>query len=239
MPRSKSLQVDNKKVSRSKSRSKDNAEKPKRKFKGKIFLFVVLIIVIYLVFTFAQVYWSAKNDQVTRKTRTDAIVILGAAQFNGKPSNVLKARLDHGLSLYKSGVAPIIIVTGGNQPGDRTTEAAASANYLLERGVSDSNILREVQGVSTFDSLRDTAAFSKERGIETVVIVTDGFHEKRASLIAKDFGLKVVTSPANDSPIKGADEWKYFFTETARISAGRIIGFRRVSKDSTLAGFVK
>lgn len=220
--------------------TKERAKSKKSlKIIGKFFLAVTLLVAIYLSFTFFQVYRTARNDGVTANTKVDAIVVLGAAQFDGTPSKVLKARLDHALDLYKAEVAPTIIVTGGNQPGDRTTEAATSANYLLERGVSDSKILREVQGISTYDSLRDTAAFAKDRGIKKIVIVTDGYHEKRSALIAKSFGMKVVTSPAKNSPIKGSDEWKNFFTETARVSAGRIIGFRRVSKDSTLAGLVK
>ncbi len=217
-------------------------QKPRASKKKKFFRFVLVVIAIiflYLSFTFFQVYSSARSDDVTKDTRVDAIVVLGAAQYNGKPSAVLQARLDHALDLFKKGVAPIIIVTGGNQAGDATTEASTSANYLLNRGVPDSKILREVQGVSTYDSLRDTAAFTKDRGINKVVVVTDGFHTLRAELIADELGLKAIGSPAKDSPISGKTEWKNFFTETARVSLGRIIGFRRVSRDSSLAGFIK
>lgn len=197
------------------------------------------VVLVYISFTFFQVYTTAHSDDVGKKTRADAIVVLGAAQYNGTPSPVLKARLDHALELYKKGVASYVIVTGGNQPGDTTTEAATSANYLLNNGVTDEHILREVQGVSTYDSLRDTAAFTKARDINKVLIVTDGFHELRATLIAEDFGLKAIGSPAKDSPIKGMDEWKNFINETGRVSLGRIIGFRRVSRDSTLVHFVQ
>jgi vancomycin permeability regulator SanA len=210
-----------------------------RRFTFWAFITLFSITFLYLAFTFFQVYSAARTDDVKDDTRVDAIVVLGAAQYNGRPSAVLQARLDHALELYNRGIAPIIIVTGGNQQGDNSTEASASADYLLERGVADENILREVHGSSTFDSLRDTAAFAKERGIEEVVLVTDGFHELRSRLIAEEHGLKGVSSPAQDSPISGAQEWKNFMTETARVSAGRIIGFRRVSRDSTLVNFVR
>lgn len=202
-------------------------------------LVVIFLIISYLSITFIQVYFSARTDSVNENTKVDAIVVLGAAQYNGTPSKVLQARLDHALDLFGKGVAPVIVVTGGSQPGDTTTEASASANYLLERGVKDEQILREVQGKSTYDSLRDTAAFAKENNIEKVVIVTDGYHEQRAKLIAAEVGLNAISSPAPNSPIKGQQEWENFFTETLRVSLGRIIGFRRVSRDSSLAGFVE
>ncbi len=210
-----------------------------RKTLGRIMSISAALVLLYVGITFWQVYSAARNDEVSEKTRVDAIVVLGAAQYNGTPSPVLQARLDHALDLYKRNVAPMIIVTGGRQPGDTTTEAAASANYFLNRGVDDSHILREVQGVSTYDSLRDTAAFIKNHDIKKVVIVTDGFHELRAKLIAEEVGMEAIASPARNSPITGSDEWENFFTETVRVAFGRIVGFRRVSKDSSLAGLVR
>lgn len=241
---SSDLSVKERKSRSSSSEKKAATKKSKpRASKKKIFARFVMVIIasaaIYFCFTFFQVYSSARSDDVTSDTRVDAIVVLGAAQYNGTPSTVLKSRLNHALDLYNQKVAPVIIVTGGNQIGDATTEAATSANYLLNRGVPDENILREVQGVSTYDSLRDTAAFTKDRDINKVVVVTDGFHTKRAELIADEVGLQAIGSPAKDSPITGSSEWKNFFTETARVSVGRIIGFRRVSRDSSIAEFIK
>lgn len=200
----------------------------------KLSLILTSLFFVYILIVFFQVYYAARNDDVNEDTKVDAIVVLGAAQYNGRPSNVLKARLDHALDLYERGVAPTIIVTGGNQPGDQFTEATASAKYLMDRGVKDGNILREVHGNSTYDSLRDTAAFTKDRDIEKVVIVTDGFHELRAQKIASEVGLNAIGSPTPNSPISGTTEWKYFVSETGRVSLGNVIGFRRVSKDSTL-----
>jgi uncharacterized SAM-binding protein YcdF (DUF218 family) len=203
-----------------------------------VFAFILLIIV-YLLFTFIQVYYYARHDDVGSHTRVDAIVVLGAAQYNGRPSAVLKARLDHALELYQQKVAPIIIVTGGNKAGDNTTEASTSADYLLRHGLDDKNILRENQSVSTYDSLRDTEVFVRAKGIKKIVLVTDGFHELRAHLIASEVGMDSIESPVKNSPISGTSEWKNFVLETGRVSLGRIIGFRRVSRDSTFGRFVK
>ena len=240
-------------VGRSTQRSKTNSrtsigknyepvkksKQKKRKYKLKLLVLLLLAPFIYVAFNYLQVYNTAHTDQVDEETKADAILVLGAAQFNGTPSKVLEARLAHALDLYNKGVAPKIIVTGGGQPGDITTEATASANYLIKNGVDDSNILREVKGTSTFDSMRDASAFSKEQGIEEIVIVTDGFHMLRSRLIAQDFGLKVFTSPAKESPIKGKAQRSYFWSETGRVSWGGIIGFGRVSKDSTILKLVK
>lgn len=198
-----------------------------------------LLVALYVVFTFAQVYFTARGDTTSKNTKADVILVLGAAQFNGTPSLVLKSRLDHALELYKKTDVKYIVVTGGKQPGDMSTEASASANYLIDRGVADDHILREVNGSSTYDSLQDSAKFLKEKDLKKVILVTDGFHMMRSKLIAEEFGLKVITSPAKNSPIKGSSEWQNFFTETGRISLGRIIGFRRVSRDSSLAHLVK
>ena len=218
-----------------------SVKKPKRKrrYKLKLAVLIILLPLLYVAFTYFQVYNAARTDHVDQNTKADAILVLGAAQFNGTPSKVLQARLDHALELFNDGVSPKIIVTGGGQPGDSTTEASASANYLIKKGVKDSNILREVQGSSTYDSIRDASVFAKEQDIADVVIVTDGFHALRSRLIAESFGMKAITSPAKQSPIQGRAERKYFWSETGRVSVGRIIGFRRVSKDSTILKLVK
>ncbi|HEV3402375.1 MAG TPA: YdcF family protein, partial [Acidimicrobiales bacterium] len=117
--------------------------KPRTRLALKVVAGLVAVVGVYLSVTFVQVWRAAHRDEARP---AEAIVVLGAAQFNGKPSAVLRARLDHALSLYRRNLAPVIVVTGGGQPGDRFTEATASANYLLERGVPDEDVLREVSG---------------------------------------------------------------------------------------------
>lgn len=205
----------------------------------RVLISLFLFIGLYLVITFFQVFYYARNDQVSESTKADAIVVLGAAQYNGRPSPVLKARLEHALDLFNRGVAPKLIVTGGNQDGDDTTEASASADYLLSNGVEDSEILREVQSKSTFESIRDVSVIAEERGISKLVLVTDGFHQLRTKLIAESYGFEVISSKVPNSPISGSQEARHFISETGRVSLGRIIGFRRVSRDSQIGEFVQ
>ena len=153
-----------------------------------------------------------------------------AAQFDGQPSPVFQARLDHALELWSEGIAPTIVVTGGKQPGDRFTEGQAGANYLLERGVPDSAILRETTGRSSFESLAASANFLQDRGIDRVVLVSDPFHSLRIRLIADELGFDAVTSPTRTSPITGFDAFLKYFGEALRVAFGRIFGFGRLAR---------
>ncbi len=119
------------------------------------------LVFVYLSVTFFQVWRAARRDDARP---SDAIVVLGAAQYDGRPSPVLAARLDHALELYEEGVAPMIVVTGGRQDGDRFTEATAAATYLHEHGVPDDAILRETTGRSSWESLSAAARFLKQDG---------------------------------------------------------------------------
>ena len=107
---------------------------------------------------------------------------MGAAQYDGEPSPQLAARLDHVAELWPRGLAPLVVVTGGNRPGDRFTEAEASAAYLVERGVPEAAILREDQGTTSYESLRGVADVLGERGLDDVLIVTDPYHALRSRL---------------------------------------------------------
>jgi uncharacterized SAM-binding protein YcdF (DUF218 family) len=174
--------------------------------------------------TFVQVWLASREDQ-THKAQ--AIVVFGAAQYNGRPSAVLRARLDHASDLYRRGVSPVIVVTGGRQPGDRFTEATASADYLHTKGVPDKDILREVSGQSSWQSLAATAAFLKARHISDVVLVSDPFHSLRIRAMAAELGLHASTSPTRTSPIAGLSATSYMGRETVAVALGRIVGFRR------------
>ena len=185
---------------------------------------LIAALVLYLGVTFAQVWRAARRDQARS---ADAIVVFGTAQYNGVPSPVLAARLDHAILLYQQRLAPFIVVTGGNQPGDRFTEASASANYLLRRGVPDEDVLREVSGTSSWQSLAATANFLGDRDITEVLLVSDPFHSLRIRAMASELGLDGHSSPTRTSPIRGATEARYMARETVAVAVGRVIGFRR------------
>ncbi|MEY2566725.1 MAG: hypothetical protein QOE35_1254 [Actinomycetota bacterium] len=192
----------------------------------KIGAALVALAVLYVGVTYVQVWQASHRDQTPR---ADAIVVFGAAQYNGRPSPVLAARLDHAADLYKRNVADVVVVTGGGQPGDRTTEASASAAYLKRRGVPESALLREVQGRTSWQSLAAAANFLKQRGKTRVVLVSDPFHNARIAAMASELGLKGYVSPTHTSPIGGGEEVKYLAKETAAMALGRIVGFRRIS----------
>jgi uncharacterized SAM-binding protein YcdF (DUF218 family) len=190
----------------------------------KVVAAVLAALVLYSAVTFVQVWLAARRDGAHK---AQAIVVFGAAQFNGRPSSVLKARLDHAVDLYDRHVAPVIVVTGGRQPGDRFTEATASADYLHTKGVPDNDILREVSGHSSWQSLASTASFLKVRHIRDVVLVSDPFHSLRIGGMAAELGLDASTSPTRTSPISGLDVATYMGRETVAVAVGRIVGFRR------------
>ena len=185
---------------------------------------VLVAIVLYVGVTFAQVWAASRRDEARP---SQAIVVFGAAQYDGRPSKVLAARLDHAADLYHRRVAPVVVVTGGSQPGDRFTEATASANYLHKRRVPDDDILREVSGQSSWQSLASAAVFLRERDIRRVVLVSDPFHSYRITAMAGELGLDAVASPTKTSTITGVSELKYMARETAAVSVGRLIGYRR------------
>jgi uncharacterized SAM-binding protein YcdF (DUF218 family) len=133
--------------------------------------------------------------------RSDAIVVLGAAQYNGVPSPVFRARLDHALELYEAGKAPLIIVAGGKMRGDRYTEGAAGARYLRREGVPEGALLAVGVGRDTRASLRAVAEAARPRGVRSTLIVSDPFHIYRSRQIASDLGFEAHGSPTRSSPI--------------------------------------
>ena len=190
----------------------------------KVVAGLLAAVVLYLAVTFLQVWRAARADQARP---AEAIVVFGTAQYDGVPSPVLAARLDHAVELYRKGLAPVIVVTGGNQPGDQFTEATASANYLIQRGVPDEDVLREVSGTSSWQSLAAAANFLDDRDIDNVLLVSDPFHSLRIRAMAHELGLAARSSPTRTSPIKGFSEARYMVRETVAVAVGRITGFRR------------
>jgi uncharacterized SAM-binding protein YcdF (DUF218 family) len=129
----------------------------------------------------------------------DAIVVLGAAQFNGTPGGVFEARLQHAVDLYHEGVAPYLVVTGGKLPGDRTTEAATARRWAIDHGVPAGAILAENKGRSTLESLENVAAIFRERGLTSAVFVSDETHMLRVLRMATDLGIVGWGSPTRTS----------------------------------------
>jgi len=160
----------------------------------------------------------------------EAIVVMGAAQYDGSPSPQLAARLDHAVLLWKAMVAPKIVVTGGNQPGDRFTEASASRDYLVERGVPATAIFEEASSRSTWEAfenirrLNDDAKFGER--LSSIVVVTDPFHSLRSRLIAEENGFDATTSATTTSPVDGSSAAAKHVKEGIGVAIGRFIGFR-------------
>lgn len=181
----------------------------------------------YVALTFLEVWLASRRDEARP---AQAIVVLGAAQYNGRPSAVLRARLEHAAGLWRAEVAPVVVVTGGKRPGDRFTEATASAAYLHRLGVPDTAILREVQGRTSWDSLAAAAAFLHRRGIRRVVLVSDPFHAARIRAMGRELGLEAYTSPTRTSPIRGGAALRQMGREALIVSLGRIVGYRRLMR---------
>lgn len=188
---------------------------------------VILLIVVYVVANFFAVLWAARSDGAKQ---SDAIVVMGAAQYNGQPSRVLQARIEHAADLYEEGIAPKLVVTGGRQDGDVFSEAQASANGLAKLGVPQESIIREDRGSNSWESMQEVAKIAEEAGWDRVVIVSDGFHLERLQQISDELGLDSVTSPVPNSPISGISELRHILRETAYVSVGRIVGFRRLER---------
>lgn len=181
---------------------------------------VLALGTIYLAVTFVQVWSDARLDQAGP---ADAIVVLGAAQYDGAPSPVLAARLDRAVELYEEGHARYVVVTGGRQEGDRFTQAAAGYRYLRERGIPDEVLLLEVDGTSTYSELAATARILDDRGLGSVLLVSDGYHSKRLLGIAGELGLDARVSPTSEGY-----GLRSLVRETAAVGLGRIVGYRRL-----------
>lgn len=188
---------------------------------------LVLAGFVYVFLNIVQVWSVGRSDG---RREVDAIVVMGVAQYDGKPSPQLQARLDHVLTLWNEGVAQWVVTTGGNQPGDRFTEARASADYLIAGGIPESSISMEDIGSTTLQSLQGVAEIVKSRGLSSVEIVTDPYHALRSRLIAQDLGLTAYVSPAENSAVTGEAEKRRMINEGLGISLANVIGFRALDR---------
>jgi uncharacterized SAM-binding protein YcdF (DUF218 family) len=192
----------------------------------RVVVAVAVVLVGYFLITLVQVVNAGRGDDARD---VDAIVVLGAAQYDGRPSPQLAARLDHALLLWDEGIAPYVMVTGGKIPGDRFTEAESSRRYLIERGVPEEAMLMENTGRTTFESLEAASEVLSARGLVDVVLVTDPFHAHRSRLTAGQVGLTAYGSPTDTSVVKGWTSARRHVVEAAGVAVGRIVGFDRLS----------
>ncbi|MBA3344669.1 MAG: YdcF family protein [Gemmatimonadales bacterium] len=173
---------------------------------------VLLVAAIAYTVSLVTVLVVSQQDQ---RQPVDAIIVLGAAQYNGRPSPVLRARLDHALGLYREGLAPLIVVTGGVGRGDTTSEAIVGRRYLTAHDVPASSVVAEAQGRSTMASMSAVAEWSRGREVRRVLLVSDPFHMFRLRLEARRTALEAYTSPTKTSPISDNPvlELRYLFAE--------------------------
>jgi uncharacterized SAM-binding protein YcdF (DUF218 family) len=185
-----------------------------------------LVILGYLVFTGVQVWLTSRHHDARP---AQAIVVMGAAQYDGVPSPDLLARVQDADNLWQQHLAPIIVVTGSKETGDKYTEAQASASWLTQHGVPPADII-QVGGDDSWTNLALAAAALEKRGVTKILIATDGFHEDRSLAIASNLGLQAWPAPTTDSPIKGWATVPYYAKETVGVALGRIIGYSRLHR---------
>jgi uncharacterized SAM-binding protein YcdF (DUF218 family) len=183
---------------------------------------LVLAIGFWLLSLVLVVVWGQRDTG----RPAHAIVVLGAAQYDGKPSPVLRARVDHAISLWRRGLAPVLFMTGGRGDGDTTSEAAVERRYAIANGVPSSAILIEEESRSTAESLRKVASVLG-KDARAVILVSDPFHMLRLSILARRFGLHPRTSPTRTSPISGnrAEFWRYTLRESYKAPAALLFEF--------------
>jgi uncharacterized SAM-binding protein YcdF (DUF218 family) len=191
----------------------------------RLFMLLIAAIVVYLLVTAVQVYLTGRHFQAHT---AGAIVVMGAAQYNGVPSPDLRARLDEAKFLWQQQYATNIVVTGSKEPGDVYTEAEASARYLVANGVPASDIY-QVGGRDSWENLADASPVLLAHGDKTILLVSDSFHEARCLAIASSVGLTGSPTPTQSSPIKGWSTVPYYAKETVGVGLGRIIGFNHLT----------
>lgn len=187
---------------------------------GRLAALMLVLAVGYGLVTFGQVWWASQRDEVRH---ADAVVVLGAAQYDGTPSPALEGRLEHAHELYEQGLVSTVVVTGGKQEGDQFTEAHAGYAYMREHGVPEDDLLMEVQGTNTWESLAASARILRDRNLNRAIVVTDGYHSLRVGAIADELGLDASVSPSQQGGSFGD-----IVQETGAVAVGRLVGFRRL-----------
>jgi uncharacterized SAM-binding protein YcdF (DUF218 family) len=193
----------------------------RRVTRGWRLIVVVILLAVGITATLAvRIYLAGLYDD---RAPADVIIVLGAAQYNGRPSPVYQARLDHALALYREGYARQLLFTGGRRDGDRYTEADAGRLYALAHGVPEAHIAREGRGRTTWQSLQGAAAILRARGWHRALLVSDPFHAFRLRRMARDLGLTASVSPASQSAVHSSRlQLRYILREAAVYALYRI-----------------
>ena len=183
----------------------------------------VLAFVLLIASTALAIWWNARQDS---RPESDAIVVLGSAQYNGVPSSIFEARLEHAVTLYEDGVAPMIVTVGGRAAGDEFTEAEAGREYLAASGVPGEALLAVPEGVDTLESMRAVSTAFGERGWTNAAVVTDPWHAMRAERMAEDAGIEADSSPTRQGPAvqTRGTQFRYILRETAAYLLYRVTG---------------
>ncbi len=181
---------------------------------------MALLLVGYVGVIAVQVVNASRTDDAVP---ADAVVVLGAAQYDGTPSPALQARLDRALELYESGLVSTVVLTGSKQPADRFTEAFAGYRYLAARGVDDDALVIVDDGETTYDSLAAAARVLRDHGASDVLLVTDPYHNRRVQGIAREVGLSPHVTPTDRAASPAQ-----LIGETGRVAVGELIGYRRL-----------
>jgi uncharacterized SAM-binding protein YcdF (DUF218 family) len=196
---------------------------------------ITIIVILALVgptYAIAQV-WRAANNPIVRQA--DVIVVLGAAQLDGKPGEALEARLVEAKRIFDLGYAPSIITVGGGAPGDRTTEGASGKYWLRMNGIIARKITAVEVGRDTLQSTKAYTEIMKKRFVSDVIIVTDAYHCKRAMTMANDQGVVSTCSPVQTGPnTLGNSGYRYLIREAAAYLSYITVGRRGINVSDRL-----
>lgn len=194
---------------------------PFRRWLPRVLLGAVVIVALVIGGTAVRVWQYGRIDD---RGRADAILVLGAAEYDGTPSSILRARLDHAAMLYQQGVADQIVTVGGRRPGDQYTEAEAGGKYLAKVGVPASRLTEVNTGNDTLTSLQAAAAVLRRHGWTTAVLVSDPWHMFRSEIMASDSGIQAWTSPTHSGPVVRSRQTQmlYIGRETAALLFYRV-----------------
>ena len=189
----------------------------------RVIALVLVLTVAVPVSLAGRIWWVARQDD---PRPSDVIIVLGTTQYDGRPSSIFTARLEHALVLHSRGVAPIVVTVGGSRPGDRFTEAQAAADYLTADGLSSDEVVVVGEGSDTLSSIRAAAKVMRSNDWTSAVLVTDPWHVLRSRTIARDAGIDAVGSPTRQGPsvYTRQTQARYIGRETAALMSYEIFG---------------